>query len=169
MAEGNDTKQKATVGIQIYKVYLEDLGRIGGRHDNIRKFYMSVMSALFVFLSLGGKNGIFVSVQGAILGIVGVVGIVICIAWFEHMRSYGKLYLAKLSTLRHLEEDLENDRPLKPFMFETEQLKPVEDDEKSTQNKSIKWGYTPLTLVDRIVPAASVLLFVGLLVFKFLY
>lgn len=162
MAEPNGSKQQSDVQIQLYRAYLGDLGRIGGRQERSRKFYISVMSALFVFLSMAGENCIFVNVQGAVLVIVGVVGILICVAWFEHMRSFGILYGAKLGTLRSMEEDL----PLKPFTVETEALK--KHDQKDSGNADIKWRYTPLTVVDRITPAASILLFIGLLVFKFL-
>ena len=75
------------------------------------------------------------------------------------MRSFGKLYLAKLSTLRALEEDLVAHRPLKPFTIETELL-------IHPKKKVIKFRYTPLTLVDRIIPLASALLFLSLLYFK---
>lgn len=163
MANGNGAKQQADVQIQLYNAYLEDLGRIGGRHENSRKFYISVMSALFVFLSMAGKDGVFVNVQGAVLVIVAIVGILVCVAWFEHMRSYGILYLAKLGTLRTLEEDMEKDRPLMPFTVETEALK------KHDQREAhVKFRYTPLTVVDRIVPVVCALLFLGLLAFKFL-
>jgi hypothetical protein len=143
----------------IYTAYLTDLGRIGGRHENSRKFYISVMSALFVFLSLAGKDAVFFKVQDQVLRIVALVGVLICLAWFEHMRSFGKLYLAKLSTLRALEEDLKEHRPLQPFQIETDLL-------LHPKKKKLRFRYTPLTLVDRIIPLASALLFLSLLQFK---
>jgi hypothetical protein len=165
MAEANHTNQQTDVQIQIYKAYLQDLGRIGGRHENTRKFYISVISALFVFLSMAGKDGIFVNVQGGVLVVVGIVGILVCVAWFEHMRSFETLFAAMLRTLRSLESDL----PSKPFTILHESLKVGEQKGEGGEPKSdqeIKWRYTPLTIVDRIVPAASVVLFIGLLVFK---
>jgi hypothetical protein len=159
-------KKQADVQIQVYKAYLEDLGRIGGRHENSRKFYITVMSALFVFLSLAGKDGVFVNVQGAVLVIVAVVGIVVCLAWLEHMRSFGALYLAKLGTLRRLEADMEKYQLLKPFTLETEAL--TKREPRGGGEAPLKWRYTPLTVVDRIAPAASALLFAGMLIFKFL-
>jgi len=153
MAEDNGTKQQVDVHIQLYKAYLEDLGRIGGRHENTRKFYMSVMSALFVFLSMAGKGGPFINVQGPALIIVGVVGILMCIAWFEHMRSFGKIYGAKFGTLRRLEEDLEKDQSLKPFIVETEILQ--NPDQKDAGDEPSEWRYIPITMVDAIAPAVS--------------
>ncbi len=73
-------------GIEIYKSYLADVGRIGGRHEEVRKFYLSAMSALFAFLALGGPTGVLKVVQGQVVLILSVPGIVICGAWVEHMR-----------------------------------------------------------------------------------
>ena len=145
--------------IRLYEAYLDDLGRIGDRHEKTRKFYISAMSALFVFLSMAGKDGIFVNVQGPVFGVVAVVGILICVAWFEHMRSFGALYRAKFDTLRTLEKW---ESPSRPFTIETEALT------KSPSGPRKKWRYTPITFIDRITPFASALLFVGLFVFQFL-
>jgi hypothetical protein len=43
--------------LELFKTYLDDLGRIGSRHENVRTFYVSVISALFVFLAMAGKDG----------------------------------------------------------------------------------------------------------------
>jgi hypothetical protein len=98
---------------------------------------------------------------------LGVIGVLICLAWFDHMASFGKLYFAKLETLRSLEDEL---NVLKPFAKETAILKkPANAAENSRDNneEKPKWRYRPLTVLDRIVPAVCVLLFIGLLVFKF--
>lgn len=50
--------------LEIYKAYLDDLGRIGSRQEILRQFYLSVISALFVFLSLAGGTGVLASLQG---------------------------------------------------------------------------------------------------------
>jgi hypothetical protein len=154
MAQSNDDQ------IQLYRAYLEDLGRIGGRHENLRTFYVSVISALFVFLSMAGKDSIFANVQGGVLVVVGVVGILVCLAWFEHMRSFGKLYRAKLQTLRLLEDAMTKNEPLKPFIIETGLLKSPPTPGDRT------WRYRPITFVDIITPLASAVLFATLLLFK---
>ncbi len=33
--------------IEQYKAYLQDLGNIGARHENSRRYYLSVVPALF--------------------------------------------------------------------------------------------------------------------------
>jgi hypothetical protein len=42
--------------IEQYKAYLADVGNIGTRHENTRRFYLSIVSALFVFLSLAVRK-----------------------------------------------------------------------------------------------------------------
>ena len=148
---------KSQVSIQIYQAYLDDIGRIGGRHENARTFYVSVMSALFVFLSMAGKDGIFVNVQGPVLKVVAVVGILICLAWFEHMRAFGVLFGAKLKTVHKLEEALKQNQPLTPFTDEATILQ---------DRKKTKWAYSPITLVDRFTPLGFLALFVLLAYLK---
>ncbi len=148
---------KSQISIQIYQAYLDDIGRIGGRHENARTFYVSVMSALFVFLSMAGKDGIFVNVQGPVLRVVAVVGILICLAWFEHMRAFGALFGAKLKTVHKLEEALKQNQPLTPFTDEATILQ---------DRKKTKWAYSPITLVDRFTPLGFLALFVLLAYLK---
>jgi hypothetical protein len=57
--------------VEMYKAYLEDLGRIGGRHENARKFYVSVISALFVFLSMAGTGGLLPMFKAGFSGWLG--------------------------------------------------------------------------------------------------
>jgi hypothetical protein len=113
---------------------------------------------------MAGNGGPFVNVRGAVLVIVAFVGIFMCIAWLEHMRSFGILFRAKFGTLRHLEEELGKVQPLKPFTIETKALKNGYKQDKEGSPK--KWRYTPLTAVDTIAPAACILLFISLLLFK---
>ncbi len=132
-----------------FKAYLDDLGRIGGRHEELRKFYLSVISALFVYVSLAGKDGVLGDQGPGVLGVVGLVGVAICLLWFFHMRSFNVLFLAKIETLAELE-------PRLAFpLFATESAK--------LRSKS----YTPLTTVDQVVAIVLGVLFMALLYFKF--
>lgn len=153
------SSERTQVSIQMYKAYLDDLGRIGGRHENVRKYYMSVMSALFVFLSMAGKDGIFVNVHGPVLNVVAVVGVLICLAWFEHMRSFGFLFGTKLKTVRKLEEEMELNLPLRPFTIETVIL-------QERKWPKTNWAYSPITLVDRVTPLGFLTLFILLAYLK---
>lgn len=86
-----------------YKAYLQDIGNIGVRHENSRRFYLAAPSALFAFLALAGKDGPL-KIAGPALVLVGIVGIVLCIVWLMHMQAFRAIYLAKFNVLRKMEE-----------------------------------------------------------------
>lgn len=137
--------------LEVFKAYLEDLGRIGGRHETARAFYLSVISALTVFLSLAGKDGVFLSIQTPVIIMVGLVGLVICFTWLTHMGSFQTLFGAKLETVRTIEAGL----PVRAF---TEELSRLE--------AKYKRGYVRFTVVDIVTPLAFAALFVAFVVIK---
>jgi hypothetical protein len=135
--------------VEQYKSYLQDVGNIGTRHENSRRFYLSVVSAFFVFLSMAGKEGVLQVVQGPVRILVGMVGILLCVAWIMHMQSFGAIYRAKFNVLRAMET--------KCHLF------PVFAEE---------WGYLKdnprfkfLTLMDSAIPVLFAALFLALLYF----
>lgn len=147
--------------LDMYKTYLEDLSRIGARHETSRRFYLSLISALFVFLSMSGWTGVFQNVEGPVLAIVVIVGVLVCVAWFSHMRSFAWLCAAKLSALRELEGRL----PAQPFGIETERLAQLTAHVRGRRTL----GYMPMTLVDAILPFAFAVLLLGILLFRNTY
>lgn len=127
-----------------YKSYVEDVGNIGVRHENTRRFYLAVVSALFVFLSMAGDNGPFLLVHGKVLTLVAVVGIVLCVVWVIHMQAFRAIYAAKFSVLKKIET--------KPGFY------PIFDEEYIALTNDRRYIF--LTLIDTL-PA---LLFVGVFV-----
>jgi hypothetical protein len=147
-AEEGSGKRKNCLTEQ-YQSYVKDLGNIGTRHENTRQFYLSVVSVVFVFLSMAGTDGPFRGVKIGVQIIVGVVGIVICVLWMLHMRSFGALYLAKFTVLREMEKDL-------PFpIFEREWTR-LESDRR----------YWQFTVVDEWLPRVFILVFVAVILLK---
>jgi hypothetical protein len=137
-----------TVIVDLYRSYLEDLGRIGGRHENMRTFYLSVMSALSAFLAMAGRDGPFMNVRGLAFIGVAAVSLLICAAWWLHMRSYRSLYAAKRAGLQEIETHLY----VKPFTAEQSNLQ--------------RAGYLHISSIDQVIPFAFGLLFLGLLLVK---
>jgi hypothetical protein len=138
--------KKWDIHLNVYKAYIENIGQLGSRHEALRTFYMTVISAIFTFLALaGGTDGLFKAVKGEIFVIVAWFGIAICVAWFMHMGSFAGLFSAKLATLRKIETNL----TVEPFTLET--VKPQE-----------KWRLR-LTTVDRWVAVIFIGLFIWLL------
>jgi hypothetical protein len=136
--------------IEQYKSYLQDVGNIGTRHENSRRFYLSVVSALFVFLSMAGKDGVLHVVDGPVRVLVGVFGILLCVVWIMHMQSFAAIYLAKFSVLRAMEVKC---RLFRVFEEEWNCLK-------------VDPRYKFLTLMDSAIPILFVVLFLALLYFR---
>ncbi len=136
--------------IEQYKAYLQDVGNIGLRHENSRKFYLSVVSALFVFVSMAGKEGIFANVRGHVLTLVSLVGILLCIAWVMHMQAFGAIYRAKFDVLRKIEDD--------------HGLFHIFDEEWKLLKANPR--YVLLTFIDSVMPVLFLLIFIALLYLK---
>ena len=150
MAENEPSNPPENGILDLYKIYVQDVGNIGGRHENSRRFYMSIISALFVFLSMTGEGGPLVDVKGAFQEIVGIVGIVMCIVWIMHMQSFAAIYLAKFKVLREIEK---GQGFFALFDREWEHLK---SDSR----------YKCLTLIDSVVPIVFASLFVVIVFVK---
>jgi energy-coupling factor transporter transmembrane protein EcfT len=147
----NDTSRAEY--IEQYKSYLQDVGNIGARHENSRRFYLSVVSALFVFLSMAGKDGPLKFVEGPLRILVGMVGIILCVAWVMHMQSFGAIYRAKFDVLREMETQCN--------------LFHLIDEEWKYLQKNPR--YKLLTLIDTAIPALFAALFIALLCFMIAY
>lgn len=92
--------------IEQYKAYLQDVGNIGARHASTNALYVSILSALLVFLSLtGGERPALGAIGQTAQATVGIVAILLCAAWFAQLKSFGYLYKAKFDVLRALEKD----------------------------------------------------------------
>jgi hypothetical protein len=140
-------KSPPEIRVDLFKAYLEDLGRVGGRHETLRQFYLSVISALATILGLAGKDGILKGVHEAAV-VVGLVGVLIGVAWFLHMGRFADIFSAKGETL----EDLESDLPAKLF---------------TTERAKLKGGqYLRLTSVDQVVAFCFIVLFAALAYMK---
>jgi hypothetical protein len=108
------TPEELTASSAIYGSYVEDLGRIGGRHETVRAFYITLLTTLFTFLALAGKDGLLQDLRAGVQALVGLVGVAVCVAWALHMRAFADIYQQKFKALRAIEANL----PIKPFSQE---------------------------------------------------
>ncbi len=108
------TPEELTASSAIYGSYVEDLGRIGSRHETVRAFYITLLTTLFTFLALAGKDGLLQDLRAAVQALVGLVGVAVCVAWALHMRAFHDIYQQKFKALRSIEANL----PIKPFSQE---------------------------------------------------
>jgi len=140
MTDTDETKRT------IYAAYLEDLGRIGGRHETARAFYLSILSAVGGLLALTGTGD--ETERTIFLTSLALTGMIISLAWFVHMFAFGTLFDSKRKTLIELEENFS----IEPFTLE---------------KKNRHWFHFRLTIVDRIVAGAFIALFFCLWLGKF--
>jgi hypothetical protein len=150
MPEEKNNNQSNTNTIEQYKCYLQDIGNIGTRHENSRRFYLSVVSALFVFLSMTGENGPFLNMKFAVQIIVGIVGGIMCIVWVIHMQSFRAIFKVKFKVIVEIEKE---NRLLNIFEREHKYL--------NSDNH-----YNPLTVIDSIAPYVFMLLFITIMFIK---
>jgi hypothetical protein len=129
---------------------VQDVGNIGLRHENSRRFYLSVVSALFVFLSMAGDKGPFQLVQGRVLNLVAAVGILLSLVWILHMQSFAALYDAKFAVLKEIET--------KPGFY------PIFDQEYLKLKADVRYNFP--TLLDSLIPLLFIVVFVAVLYLK---
>lgn len=135
---------RAEEALKVYELYLADLGRIGGRHEVARAFYMTVLAALLTLLGIAVKDTLVHSYGDAIRFGSAFAGVIICGVWFLHMRSFAGLFAAKFETVRTLEQSLS----FRPFT--------VEYDNQTLKNR---WR---LTSLDQGAAIVLGLAFIGL-------
>jgi len=139
------------IRLTLFQHYLEDLGRLGSRHESVRQFYMTVITALFALLALAGPGGLLESVRGLVLVVVGGVGVSLCYLWHAHMKSFREIFRAKRETLQEIEND--DKFHVRPF---------------TTEDSKLGKQHTHLTDIDQKIAIAFGVLFVALVVFKIL-
>lgn len=108
------TDAELTASVSLYADYVEDLGRIGSRHETLRAFHITLLTTLFTFLALAGKDGLLQNLRAQVEALVALVGVAVCGAWALQMRAFHDIYEEKFKALRAIERDL----PIKPFTLE---------------------------------------------------
>ncbi|HZP60635.1 MAG TPA: hypothetical protein VFB27_09970 [Opitutaceae bacterium] len=135
----------ADTTLEQYKLYLKDLQKVGDRHERTRKYYLSLITALFTVLSLGQSGAVFKLADGTVW-LVAAFGALLCALWAAHMVSYHALYGAKFALLKQLEEKLS----CQLFKMEKEKL------------GASRPGYFSMTGIDALVAMIFIGLFLAL-------
>src|SRR5678815_5944179 len=99
-------KDNSSLLFEQYKVYIESLNQVRTQHSQTRAFYVSVVSALLVFLSFLGSENVKLNMSIPGQYAVSILGIILCFAWHVQLRSYRKIYRVKFSILREMEKQL---------------------------------------------------------------
>lgn len=135
--------------IEQYKVYLQDIGNIGTRHETARGFYISVLSALLTFLALAGKDGPLKEIDSSLVAVIGAGGIAICFLWLCHTLAFSAIYRAKFARVSAMEEHL----PFKNFEAEYKALRADP-------------AYLPLTYIECFITFVFGCLFLAAIILK---
>lgn len=125
--------------LEEYKLYVQMADNISERRDRSNAFYLTLLSGLLVIVSAIGTIWGADSVTASLMvGIIGVVGILLCVVWFFNIRSYRQLNRGKFKVIHLIEQQL----PLACYDEEWEMLGRGEDRRK----------YWPFTHVEKWVP-----------------
>jgi hypothetical protein len=105
---------------------------ISKRRHQTNTFYISLSSSLITLFSLITVK--ILPINSKLILIIPFLGIIICLIWFTHLKSYKKLNWAKFKIINDIEKDL----PYQGFTEEWDLL-----------NKA---NYKRLTDIERYVP-----------------
>jgi hypothetical protein len=89
--------------LEQYTAYLEDIGRIGERYESSKNFYVTIISAIFTFLTLAGKDSSILKLDDKFLWLVALIGMGICVLWIVHTHSVTVLFNFKFRILELIE------------------------------------------------------------------
>ena len=141
-----DEKQEL---LEIYKLHAGLADSVSRQRGTTNRFYLLLMSGLSVLFSalLQLRNG--VPLGGLMVGF-GLLGTLLAVAWYIHIRSYRQLNSGKFKPLHELEEKL-------AYPFFKREWELLEEGENPNK-------YWKLTVVETFVPAIFLVLFTAVLV-----
>ena len=140
--------------LEIYKLHADLADRVSQRREGANRLFVSMHTALVVFLAALLRFGFGEAPSLLVLGGVGGIGIILVVAWVIGIRSYKQLNREKFRVLQDLERQL-------PFQFFINEWDPKE----GVGVKSNR--YWKLTNVETLVPIAFGMLYVGLIGYAF--
>ena len=141
--------------LEQYKAYLEDIGRIGERYESSKNFYITVISALFTFLALAGKEGGIFTLDKPFLWLVAGFGVGLCTIWIAHTHSVTVLFRFKFKILAEIEQEAK----LHPAI-EHESLWLSKPCSRPADLQDLK--FTPVTPINIRVAVLFIILFIAL-------
>ncbi|MEM8565579.1 MAG: hypothetical protein AAGF85_03915 [Bacteroidota bacterium] len=136
--------------IEQYKLYVTMADKVSDRRSKTNQFYITLLSALLVVVSLVvNKDGLVA--QNVVLLSIGILGLIICLIWAVNIRSYRKLNTAKFKIIHELETRLN----YPGFTIEWEILGKGMD----------KKNYLQLTRVEALIPSILTIPFLTLSIY----
>jgi hypothetical protein len=146
----SDENDETSDLVDQYKLYVTMADRISERRGQDNRFYITILSGLFIILSYIVSNKLYLNLLNYIIVLIAVFGIFLCIIWFYQIRSYKQLNSAKFQIIHEMELQL----PFQAYLREWEVLGYGKDKQK----------YFPLTHVEKYIPLLMALPFILLLI-----
>ena len=134
--------------LEIYKLHAGLADSVSRQRGTTNRFYLLLMSGLFVLFPtlLRFQNGVPL---GSLMIGFGLLGMLLAVAWYIHIRSYRQLNSGKFKPLHELEEKL-------AYPFFKREWELLEEGENPNK-------YWKLTVVETFVPAIFFVLFTAVL------
>jgi hypothetical protein len=80
--------------------------RISARRADTNKFYISLLTALLVILSIVVEKNILSNIQGFVFIAIAILGVALCFVWIVNIRSYSQLNTGKFKVIHDMEKQL---------------------------------------------------------------
>ena len=137
--------------IEEYKLYVQMTDNISARRAQANAFFISVLSALLLFLSLSGEGKLFDDIQNITFIAISLLSFLLCYIWHLNIQSYKQLNSAKFKVIHEIEQYL----PYPCFDKEWDFAGRGKDKKK----------YRPLTQVENYVPLIMAIPFLVILIY----
>jgi hypothetical protein len=123
--------------LEQYKLYVRMADNVSSRRSQTNAFFISVLSALLVILSLTGEKSLLKDLQDLVFLSTSLMGLLLCWVWALSIRSYRQLNSGKFAVIHEMEQQL-------PFRCYGREWEILGRGEKSKK-------YVRLTRVERYV------------------
>lgn len=124
--------------IELYKFYANTTNEVSNRRLKTNRFFVSLLSGIFVATPVVFDLDNLTPIRFAAMGLLGFVGLSLCVLWFFNILSYKQLNSGKYEVIHAMEQDL----PYACYDREWEEL----------QEGTDVWTYIPHWKVERLVP-----------------
>lgn len=137
--------------LEQYKLYVETSQQVSEKRQNSNNYLLTLNSSLVtlfvVFLSTFGHQRLNF--------LIPTTGLIVCFIWYSLVDSYKDLNTAKFAVIH----ELENQLPVALFRHEWY----VCGHNRKKKDKPVEDMYVPLTHLERWIPVAFSLLYIGLI------
>lgn len=100
------TKINEEILLEQYKLFVDSSHKVTEQRNDTNKFYISLLSGIITLTLLLFEKIACEDYVGLILRGIGVLGTVLCCAWYSNIKSYKKLNSAKFKVIHEMEQYL---------------------------------------------------------------